>query len=173
MLGTPPAFVLSQDQTLKFKSSTVLSHSFALFISLRPLSRTGIAWLVFMSLDLSVKQPQFFSSIQFSRSSPPRRLPATATACLVYLPFPPLSICFFSFFKTFFPAYRLSHLYPPPRSPLGASVNYYIHPLPLLQGGILLLFVCQFLVAPPVNIPLLFPFKTVPYNNHMVPYMSW
>ena len=60
MLGTPPAFVLSQDQTLKFKSSTALSHSFALFISLRPLSRTGIAWLVFASLDLSVKQPQFF-----------------------------------------------------------------------------------------------------------------
>ena len=93
VLGTPPAFVLSQDQTLQY---TLLKNRLALNYLIQNFVCLAHLLSAFTSSKLARTFAFFLVLVQFSRCC---RFPAT---CIVYYTFKGLSSTFLPFFEKFF-----------------------------------------------------------------------
>ena len=93
MLCTPPAFVLSQDQTLQY---TLLKNRLALNYLIQNFVCLAHLLSAFASSKLARTFAFFLVLVQFSRCC---RFPAT---CIVYYTFEGLSSAFFTFFRKVF-----------------------------------------------------------------------
>ncbi len=93
VLGTPPAFVLSQDQTLQY---TLLKNRLALNYLIQNFVCLARLLSAFTSGKLARTFAFFLVLVQFSRCC---RFPAT---CIVYYTFKGLSSAFLPFFEKFF-----------------------------------------------------------------------
>ena len=109
MLGTPPAFVLSQDQTLTFKSWLLLTSLLTSYCCC--LLKNYFVVNKFENLFL----PLVFFTVQFSKSCPTPfgRFRSLKSACLVYQPFPFPSSIFYAFSLIFFLTFPLGSNIPP------------------------------------------------------------
>ena len=130
VLGTPPAFVLSQDQTLTFKSWLFLTSLLTSYCCC--LLKNYFVVNKFENLFL----PLVFFTVQFSKSCPTPfgRFRSLKSACLVYQPSPFPSSVFCAFFLIFFSTFPLGSNIPPFGSALpSADFANYTHLSPFVN----------------------------------------
>ena len=144
MLGTPPAFVLSQDQTLTFKSWLFLTSLLTSYCCC--LLKNYFVVNKFENLFL----PLVFFTVQFSKSCPTPfgRFRSLKSACLVYQPLPFPSSVFCAFSLIFFLTFPLGSNVPPLGAALpSADFANYTHLSPFVND--FLPFCCAFFIFSP------------------------
>ena len=149
MLGTPPAFVLSQDQTLTFKSWLFLTSLLTSYCCC--LLKNYFVVNKFENLFL----PLVFFTVQFSKSCPTPfgRFRSLKSACLVYQPLPFPSSVFCAFFLIFFLTFPLGSNIPPLGSALpSADFANYTHLSPFVNAFLIFFRLFSFFPSlPPEN----------------------